>query len=614
MASLIAALDHMEAPSKPILTQRGENGHTEYMWSNAESIDDFTPLHGNCSLSRINRPLMSDLEEKMCKELIVQFYFQLVRKKDTSELSSKLSELLRSRYIYNYLSPSNPDDNTTYLHILYRMIGQTRDIIEGKGEYHLTYMQIYEWYQVFPEMAKRAMETLVLHDKEGEHPYGSWKDMKYLCDYIKTHQSNPSCEYHPLILHAIQVINRQLWNDSTEPDSGRLTLVAKWIPREGSPYGWLYNLLVKDYFAAYYTKAKNHESVIKAHNKAKMNYRKLVSNLNRRLDTVQIKQCANAWNTIDHSHNTSITMTRQKRAFLNLNKKGTQRTIKDDRVECAENFKTYIRESIENKTEVKGKRVSMVDFVKAALAPVQSPEEMDLLNSQWRSNSQQTGSLDNFVALVDVSSSMHGDPLHAAIGLGIRIAEKSRLGKRVLTFETNPTWVNLEQSATFIEMVGAVNRASWGGSTDLYKAFEKVLFAITSKRLQPEEVENMVFVILSDMQINDSQSYQLPSFQSLYANIKQMYMQAGCNFMGKPYSVPHLVFWNLRSTSGFPTVTSEPNVSMVSGFSPAILNQFCEKGIDALKTCTPWNQMLDTLKTPRYDVFDEILRLIFPTL
>jgi Mg-chelatase subunit ChlD len=585
MASLIAALDHMEATSKPQLTQRGENGHTEYMWSDAATTDNF-------------------------KESIVQFYFQLVRTKDTSDLSSKLSELLRSKYIYSYLSP-NTSDKTRYIHILYRMIGQTRDIIEGKGEYYLAYMQIYEWYKVFPELAKRALESLVLHDKEGEHPYGSWKDMKYFCEYVKQMTSQ---EYHPLILHAVQVINRQLWNDSMESNTSRLSLVAKWIPREGSSHGWLFNLLVKDYFPAYYTKAKTPESMTKAHTKAKMNYRKLISTINRRLDTVQIKQCGNAWNTIDHSHNTSITMTKQKRAFLNLNKKGGQRTIKDDRVQCAENFKTYIRESIENKTEVKGKRVSMIDFVKAALTPNQTPEEIDLLNSQWRSNSQQTTHLANFVALVDVSSSMYGDPLYAAIGLGIRIAEKSRLGKRILTFETNPTWVNLEKCDTFSKMVEQVSNASWGGTTDLYKAFEKVLFAITSKRLTPEEVGNMVFVILSDMQINEAQSYTLPTFSSLYANIKYMYMQAGCNFMGRPYPVPHLVFWNLRSTKGFPTLTSEPNVSMVSGFSPALLNQFCETGISALNTCTPWSQLVDTMNVPRYRPMDDILKLIIPTL
>jgi uncharacterized protein with von Willebrand factor type A (vWA) domain len=35
------------------------------------------------------------------------------------------------------------------------------------------------------------------------------------------------------------------------------------------------------------------------------------------------------------------------------------------------------------------------------------------------------------IAMVDVSGSMEGDPMNAAIALGIRTAEKSLLGKRV---------------------------------------------------------------------------------------------------------------------------------------------------------------------------------------
>ena len=54
------------------------------------------------------------------------------------------------------------------------------------------------------------------------------------------------------------------------------------------------------------------------------------------------------------------------------------------------------------------------------------------------------------IAMVDVSGSMDGDPLHAAIALGIRVAEKSILGKRVLTFSALPTWVNLDGYDSFV--------------------------------------------------------------------------------------------------------------------------------------------------------------------
>jgi hypothetical protein len=256
-----------------------------------------------------------------------------------------------------------PHNTIQLLTLLYKQIAHTRDIVNGKGEYTNAYKQLYVWNSVFPELAKHALETFVLPQpldyRVKNHwnpsreelklyypeaiPYGSWKDIKYLCEFCRMESKSV---YHPLIQHSIRIITQQLWMDSTETDPTRLSLVAKWIPREHSKYGWLFNLLVKDYFAPYYEKAKTPEAKFRANKKAKMNYRKLIAQLNRRLDTVQIKQCANDWGNIDPETITAITAQRQKRAFLNRKKNGSQRTIKDDRVECAEQFRYHLEREI----------------------------------------------------------------------------------------------------------------------------------------------------------------------------------------------------------------------------------------------------------------------------
>jgi hypothetical protein len=61
-----------------------------------------------------------------------------------------------------------------------------------------------------------------------------------------------------------------------------------------------------------------------------------------------------------------------------------------------------------------------------------------------------------------------------------------------------------------------------------------------------------------------------------------------------PLKPPHIVFWNLRKTTGFPCLSTDENVSMMSGFSPALLNVFCQKGINGLKNYTPWNTLNET--------------------
>ena len=90
------------------------------------------------------------------------------------------------------------------------------------------------------------------------------------------------------------------------------------------------------------------------------------------------------------------------------------------------------------------------------------------------------------IAMVDTSCSMETyncQPLYNAIGLGIRIAELSKLGKRVLTFSHNPEWINLDNEKTFCDMVNKVKKASWSGNTDIYKAFKLILDVIENRNI-----------------------------------------------------------------------------------------------------------------------------------
>ena len=57
------------------------------------------------------------------------------------------------------------------------------------------------------------------------------------------------------------------------------------------------------------------------------------------------------------------------------------------------------------------------------------------------------------------------------------------------------------------------------------------------------------------------------------------------------------------STTGFPSLSSQKNATMFSGFSPALLNVFCEKGVDGLRECTPMSQLMEVLDHPRYKIF-----------
>jgi Mg-chelatase subunit ChlD len=574
MAALINALDNYT----PV--QIGEKGHREYGWT-------------------------SNIQEK-----ILQFSFQVTR---TNEVGvKKLSVILRDLLTsikHNIQTSSLPEREVAkeYLSILYRMIGHTRDIIDGKGECTLSYMMIHTWYEFYPELSKFALKCLVdLGDKD-IHQYGSWKDIKYFCDYCSK-EKGESID-HPLIQFAIKLVNEQLSNDYVNyiSNSDNISLTAKWTPREKSSFSWLYTALATDYFSQYLTTAHNDSQTIRAILKCKTEYRKLLSSLNKKIDTLQIKQCGQEWSAIDFNKVTSISLSKQKKAFLNVNKNGESRCPDSkDRIECSEHFYDHIQKAVKGETEMKGKRVSMADFTKQAieLSRGGTQVEKDLLNSQWRDNATQTGALGKMIAMVDVSGSMDGDPMHVAIALGIRIAEKSIIGKRVMTFSAKPQWVNLEPYPDFVSQVGVVRQAEWGMNTNFNSALDTILDAIIQNKMAPEDVQDMVLVILSDMQMDHGDSCNK---QALYEIMKAKYEAAGIRVHGAPYKPPHILFWNLRSTSGFPSLSNQPNASMMSGFSPSLLNLFCEKGIDALQSCTPWSLLEQSLENERYKIMGDKL-------
>ncbi len=575
MASLIKSLD--DSNNKQI----GNNGHSEYSWSN-------------------------DTREK-----ILQFSFQLTRTDvyGVCNLEIKLNELLT--LLKNDLFMNT--ESKTYITILYKMIGYTRDIVSGKGECALTYMMIRCWYDYYPDLAKFALHCLVSPVNDNEHQLGSWKDIKYFCEYCRAKGDDVT---HPLIEYAIWLINEQLTIDyacylfTSEDDKLNISLVAKWIPREKSgKFGWLYELLATSYFPEYIETAYDTRSIANATLKCKTMYRKIVSCLNKQLDTLQIKQCAKEWSAIDFNNITSVSMSKQTNSFLNVKKNKTARyPDNEDRVECAEKFRVFVSDKIASGVDIKGQRIGMVDFTKKALGLLSAVEcdatktQVELLNSQWRDNSTQNVALGNAIAMVDVSGSMDGDPLHAAVALGIRIAEKSQLGKRVMTFSASPKWVNLQDQTDFVDMVDVVKQSEWGMNTNFYAALDMILDAIIDVQLSPDDVEELTLVVLSDMQMDRASS---TNFETLYENMRSKYAIAGRRVHGRPYKPPHILFWNLRSTDGFPSLSSQTNTSMMSGFSPVLLNMFCDQGQAGLQQCTPWSVLTHSLDNTRYSAMEK---------
>jgi hypothetical protein len=91
-----------------------------------------------------------------------------------------------------------------------------------------------------------------------------------------------------------------------------------------------------------------------------------------------------------------------------------------------------------------------------------------------------------------------------------------------------------------------------------------------------------------------------------------MYHDAGMRSKHqKPYVAPHIIFWNLRKTSGFPVSGGTKNFTMLSGYSAILLNAFYDKGAEALREYSPYRMIEDLLANERYKSLERCLYRYF---
>ena len=511
------------------------------------------------------------------------------------------------------------------LSLLLKMAVQTRDIIDGKGEYDLAYMQILEIYKFYPEVAFKCFKLFVSHeDNPLSHQYGSWKDIKRFCQYIK--DNSPEGEDHPLIKSILEFsileLNKRYSASRNNPDF-KPDLIGKWLPREKSKYKWIFKMMARMNSPQFMDSANTLDKMRKATKKQRMTLRKMLSHLNKKVDTVQIKMCdtEECWSQINFNNVTSLTLSKSKRAILYVDKKGNIRGESKDRLACRSNYQQHIEEAMNGNTSKKihGKRCQVGELVRDALSISNTSSNnviRNTVNMQWESNKENNMGLKgkSIVCCCDVSGSMEVDnctPLNNAIGLSIRISElvdeNSGFKNRILTFDSRPTWIQLNDSMSFVEKAKTVKKSSWGTNTDFHLALDKILQVLVENNVHPNIVSQLIFAVFSDMQF-DSNYHNAHIFDTAEEAINKKFAEAGLNTKWRqPYSMPHILFWNLRKTSGFPAQSTSKNITFLSGYSSTLINIFCDKGIDALRETTPITMLRDLLNTDRYNIVDSFI-------
>lgn len=354
-------------------------------------------------------------------------------------------------------------------------------------------------------------------------------------------------------------------------------LAAKWAPREGQTAIELRNFL----------------------GLSPKRYRKLLVN---NTQVVESLMCQREWNAINFSHVPSVAMSRYMTAFHR---------------NAPEAF-TAFREALKRNdgtAKVNASAVYPYDLVAKLGGATEGRMEGYAANSYYGSYYANRGGHYNedvvvqrmwealpdymngtaVLPVVDVSGSMTAPVagksktrgLDVAVSLGLYCAERTKnaaFKNLLVTFSQKPEF--FEVQGTLAQRLGQMAKMPWGGNTNLHAVFEMVLSRALGAGVPDAEMPKVILII-SDMQFDHCARFDDTAMQM----IRRKYERAG-------YTLPNIVFWNVREGGNKPVRFNERGAALVGGFSPSIMKSVLSADLEKF---TPERVMLQTVMIDRYN-------------
>jgi hypothetical protein len=278
----------------------------------------------------------------------------------------------------------------------------------------------------------------------------------------------------------------------------------------------------------------------------------------------------NKWHEIPYNRVASVCLRRSQKLFEKHDK---------------ERFEKYLEQVKAGVKTVAAGAITPDVLVKEVLVNRQN----ELSGVQWQrmvTDLKKTGTLDKCISICDVSGSMSGDPMAAAIALSLLLAEVAIPPWNVVcTFSQNPHFHIIDPSKNLFTKVTELQRLDWQMNTNFQKVFDIILQTAQEAKLSDADMVKHIFVF-SDMQFDQCDD---GTYHTDHQKIEIKFRNAG-------YTMPNIIYWNLRDTSTFPTQNNVQGVAMVSGFSQHQMSVFMQGNLDELlKRSTPMDIMRLTL-------------------
>lgn len=409
-----------------------------------------------------------------------------------------------------------------------------RDIRGGQGERRF-FRVCFRWLaNARPDAARRNLINV--------SEYGRWDDLIYSCFDTKVEED------------AFAIIKHQL---ALDVECKTPSLLAKWMPSE--------NASARD--------TKRMGGIMREYlGMSHKQYRQMLSVLRSRINIVEKLMSEGRWDEIEFDKIPSKAGLKYKNAF-------SRRDI------LAKKYETFMKN--EN-TTVNAKALNPVEIAHKCLNSYSMTEiDRAALDKYWKNLDNYYGdNIENGIAVVDVSGSMSGVPMEAAISMGAYISERGHgpFANHFITFSEHPTLVKFE-GVDIVDKFQRCSRADWGYNTNIEKVLDMLLSVACDKNTKPEDIPSRLY-IFSDMEFDKGMSVRGRDTDTLFeAHAKKW---AACG-----YQMPQVVFWNLDArTQNIPAMGGR--FAYVSGFSMSILKTILS-GKDG------YDIMLSTLLSNRYE-------------
>lgn len=458
----------------------------------------------------------------------------------------------------NLFQKAFQEDETLALKCLFYM----RDILEGQGERR--------FFRVICRWLARTNASAMKRNLQNVPFYGRWDDLY-------------AFEGTPLEADAFEVIRNQL---ALDVQCKTPSLLAKWLKSENTSSAESRRLgaLTRKYL-----------------NMTPKQYRKTLSILRERINVVERLMSANQWDKIEFDKIPSRAGLIYRNAFA-----------RHDIERARAGARTYEDFAKDKNTTVNAKALYPYDVVNKAMAfgdwgyyYNHSRKSQDLndterliVNKYWDNLTDVfNGYSFNGICVCDTSGSMYGEPLAVAISIAMYCAEHNHgpFANHFFTFSSNPTFVEV-QGVDFVDKVGRISRADWGGTTNIEAVFDMMLQIAKKNHLRQEDIPQNI-ICVTDMEFdscvrggsvsNDRwSSYGTPANETLFETLEKRWEAAG-------YKMPNLVFWNVNARNDRIPMRVSGHVSYVSGFSATLFQQIMEGK-------TAYDLMLSKLNSNRY--------------